>query len=307
MVGSQVVEQALKRGWEVLALYRNRKPAARQGLTSIQVDLSQAELFQAPALEAFPDAIVNAAGVTEATTCDAEPELAHRLNVALPEQMAMIAHHLGARFIHLSTEHVFDGTQAPYHHTAMPNPKTLYGQTKVMAEVAVLKQAAKESVVLRLPLLMGDSLSGDRSVHERLLLQLAAGMEVTGYTDVVRQPSSAANVAAAVVELLERPNLNGLFHWAGIEPLNRYDLWRRTLEHFGLPETLLKKGLCSQDHISKDLRLQSETLITRLKTQPETFEQQLEHCTVPAACADWVAQASGRPVGLPRLIKGRDF
>ena len=50
------------------------------------------------------------------------------------------------------------------------------------------------------------------------------------FDDEFRQPCSADNVASVVVELLERPNLNGLFHWAGSEVITRYELGLRILE-----------------------------------------------------------------------------
>ena len=53
-------------------------------------------------------------------------------------------------------------------------------------------------------------------LHEKVLRTIARGERMTLFDDEIRQPCSAENVASVIVELLERPNLNGLFlYWAG--------------------------------------------------------------------------------------------
>ena len=78
--------------------------------------------------------------------------------------------------------------------------------------------------------------------HERIFESIQNDQPLTLFDDEYRQPCSADNVAAVVVELLERPNLNGLFHWAGSEVISRFELGKRILERFGFSENLVKRG-----------------------------------------------------------------
>ena len=72
-------------------------------------------------LEVWPDVIVNCAALSNPATVDAHPQRAEKINVALPRQLAQLATHLGARFLHISTDMVFDGHAAkPYRSTGMP-------------------------------------------------------------------------------------------------------------------------------------------------------------------------------------------
>ena len=54
--------------------------------------------------------------------------------------------------------------------------------------------------------------------------------------------AEAEDAAEAMVELMERPNLNGLFHWAGSEEISRYELGLRILERFGFSSERILRG-----------------------------------------------------------------
>ena len=76
------------------------------------------------------------------------------------------------------------------------------------------------------------SASGQRSLHERLLADWAAGKTPRLFVDEYSQPCSAENLAEVLVEICERRDLHGLFHWAGTELLSRYELGVRVRERF---------------------------------------------------------------------------
>jgi len=64
----------------------------------------------------------------------------------------------------------------------------------------------------------------------------AAGRTAKLYTDELRQPCTAENLAEVMVELCERRDLRGVFHWAGAELLSRHALGMRLRDHFKLTE-----------------------------------------------------------------------
>ena len=139
LVGYNFVKAASAAGHNVVAVCgKNALPPLR-GVKSVSCDLSDAEAVQRMVLDAFPEAIVNCAAISHPADVDANPELAEKLNVALPANLAVLADHVNARFIHLSTDMVFDGTCPPYKNTDVPMPLNLYGQTKLLAEKKVLK------------------------------------------------------------------------------------------------------------------------------------------------------------------------
>jgi dTDP-4-dehydrorhamnose reductase len=291
LVGASIIPVALRRGHQVIAI-KGSWPGDIPGASEvIQMDLNDLDALQVAILDRFPDVIINAAGITEPGLCLRNPEGSARLNVEMPEHLARLAHHLSARFIHLSSEQVFDGTRPPYFPTDETTPCNLYGRQKAASEERVHAAAAEVAVTLRLPLLNGNALSGSRSLHERLFSQWASGQPARLFSDEIRQPASADNVAEAVVELCERTDLKGIHHWAGAESVSRLDLGRRILHHFGLPEDLVvasvRSGVPGGTDRPADLSLDLSSLAGILKTPVENLEVQIDRLKVPAPCRDW--------------------
>jgi dTDP-4-dehydrorhamnose reductase len=284
LLGNAYAESAIRRGHKIIALYNTSTPTARGIHTSIQLDATNSEALAKLCLDQWPDAIINCAAISSPDAVDADPELAEKINVALPRKLAQISTHLGARLIHISTDMVFDGhTEAAYRSTDMPTPTTLYGQTKLMAEREVLEHNPEDPVVLRIPILMGKSPRGQRSVHEKLLSAIKEGQTPKLFCDEMRQPTTADNVADLLVELTERRDLHGIFHWAGSEALSRFEMGQRILKHFGLPLDSVKSVAKSDapEHANRpsNLTFNLHPLASKVKTQPLDFDAQLESLT----------------------------
>lgn len=284
LLGNAYAEAAIRRGHSIIALYNNNLPSANGLHQTIEFNASHPESLTTTCLHHWPDAIINCAAISSPSEVDANPQLAEKVNVSLPRFLAQISTHIGARLIHISTDMVFDGHNAEsYRSTDMPAPTNLYGQTKLMAEREVLEHNPEDPVVLRIPILMGNSPSGQRSVHEKLLAAIANGERPKLFCDEIRQPCSASNVAEVMLELTERRDLHGIFHWAGNDALSRFIMGQRILKHFGLPLDSIQ-SVCKNDdpefaNRPTNLTFNLHPIVSKLKTKPATFEEQLEELT----------------------------
>jgi dTDP-4-dehydrorhamnose reductase len=295
LVGSAFARAAARRGHHVIGTVGTFAGAVEGLAAQRTVDLAREGDVTAAVLDAFPEAIVNCAAVSVPEQCDADPARAQALNVALPATLARLAHHVGARLVHLSSEQVFDGTRTiPYSVADPVAPINLYGRQKVESERLVHAAAAEWAVTLRAPLLMGNSAAGKRSSHERLFADWAAGRTPRLFTDEFRQTCTAENLAEVMVELCERRDVRGVLHWAGAELLSRHALGLRIREHFKLtpaqapiaeatrvasPEIARKRQAC--------LALDLSPLAGKLKTRPQSVAEQLEELQVPPPCREW--------------------
>jgi len=284
LLGNAYASAAVRRSHEVIALANKNAPVAGGLSRSLQMDLSAAETLTSLCLELWPDVIVNCAALSDPASVEAEPKLAEKINVALPRQLAQLSNHLGARLIHISTDMVFDGRSAePYRSTDMPAPTNLYGQTKLMAEREVLEHNPEDPVVLRIPILMGNSPGGQRSVHEKLIAAIHAGQRPKLFCDEIRQPASVENVAEVMLELSERRDLHGIFHWAGSETLSRFEMGQRILNHFGMDsnaiDSISQNDAPDQAERPSNLSFNLHPIVSKLKTRPMNFEEQLEELT----------------------------
>lgn len=284
LLGNAYTQAALRRGHTLTALSHSQ-PCSIPGIAeNLRLDAAQPEILTDRILQLWPDVIVNCAALSNPDAVDAQPELARRINIDLPRHLAQLSTHLGARFIHISTDMVFDGqSDDPYRSTDMPAPTNLYGQTKLMAEREVLAHNQEDPVILRIPILMGNSPSRSRSVHEKLLTAIHRGQQPKLFTDEMRQPCSVGNVAEVMLELSERRDLHGLFHWAGSEVLSRFEMGQRILKHLGLPTDSIIATQIDEDPAHQNrprkLAFNLNPIVSKLKTQPIDFQAQLEELT----------------------------
>ncbi len=143
------------------------------------------------------------------------------------------------RFIHLSTDHVFDGTAAPYTETSAPYPIHPYGTAKAQAEDLV-RSLNPQATFVRTSLLY-DLHSPDRQTT-RLIDAVASKDSFHLFMDEWRSPIWVENLADALLELATK-DFSGLLHIGGPQALNRWELGMELLEHFGIkPTTNIQKG-----------------------------------------------------------------
>lgn len=295
LVGAAFARAAAQRGHEVTGIVGRHAGAIEGVAQQHSLDLTDVAALSNCVCAAAPEAIVNCAAISEPAACDTDPLRSEALNVALPAELAQLAHRLGARYVHISSEQVFDGTDPrPRRITDTTNPINLYGHQKLASEQAVLAAAGELSAVVRAPLLMGDSPGGRRGLHERLFLGWSEGRPAKLYTDEFRQPCTAANLADVLLELAGRRDLRGLFHWAGTELVSRHELGRRIREHFKLSEArapIIPVKRADTPEIAKGrqacLALDLSPLTGTLQTQPQSLAEQLATLKVPPALRVW--------------------
>lgn len=292
LVGYNFVRAASEAGHRVVALSHSRDLPQMKNVENLKIDLTDEAALQRAVLDAFPDIIVNCAAISSPADVDANPELAEKMNTVLPERLAVLAHHVNARLIHLSTDMVFDGSCPPYKNTDIPMPATLYGTTKLMAEKRVLKVSAATTVVLRLSHVCGNSLSTRRSLHEKLLRSWAAGEKTNARTDEIKCPLSVLRLADLLCELCERPNVSGIYHFAGLEPVSRYEMAVRVARHFGLDPDEFVNPVSGDRPV--DLTMDMSCLAARVKTRSCMFNEILPEMSLPSDLTDWLKSKGGK-------------
>lgn len=170
-----------------------------------------------------------------------------------------------AHFIHMSSDIVFGGRPEPYRETDVAAPVVDYGRNKLDAE-AVVRSNAPDASIIRTSLLYGtDRLS---PIQEQLAATLPGGRSpMTFFTDEVRSPAHADDVAHAIARLAET-RLPGVLHVAGPNGVSRADLARAMARHLRLPHsnlstsTIAESGLIRAGVIVLDSTLAAEHGIT---------------------------------------------
>jgi dTDP-4-dehydrorhamnose reductase len=186
------------------------------GLTRISLDLLDTAAVRRAFRECSPVAIIHCAALSKSPECQANPPLAHKINVAATALLAELAAEIP--FIFFSTDLVFNGRKGNYAETDSVEPLNVYAATKVAAEQIVL--ANPRHTVLRTSLNGGTSPTGDRGFNEQMRLAWQSGQTLNFFEDEFRCPIPAITTARATWELLGKKQ-TGLFHVAGAERLSR--------------------------------------------------------------------------------------
>ena len=146
------------------------------------------------------DVIVNCAAYTAVDKAESEPELADAINHLAVKNLAIIAKERGAKLIHISTDYVFDGTgHKPYVETDIPNPQSVYGQTKLDGELAIQAVNPSNSIIIRTSWVY----SNFGSNFVKTMLRLGKEHEkINVVSDQVGSPTYAGDLAKVILEIL---------------------------------------------------------------------------------------------------------
>jgi dTDP-4-dehydrorhamnose reductase len=178
--------------------------------------------------------VVNAAAWTDVDGAEAKEEAAYAVNAAAPAHLATACAEVGAPLVHVSTDYVFAGDRPPagpaYEPTDEPAPKTAYGRTKLAGEQAVRALLPEASWVVRTAWVYGP---GGNFV--RTMARLAQDRETLDVVDDQRgSPTWSRDLAAGLLELLERRPAPGTLHATNAGETTWYGLARATFAELGL-------------------------------------------------------------------------
>lgn len=166
-----------------------------------------------------PALVINAAAYTAVDKAENDVETATRINGEAPGHLARAARLAGARFIHVSTDFVFDGTAGtPYKPDDATAPLGVYGATKRAGEEAALAGHAN-ALIVRTAWVYGDT--GHNFVRTMLRL-MAERDEVRVVADQIGTPTYAAGLAAALWTL-DEAGASGIHHWTDSGAASWYD------------------------------------------------------------------------------------
>jgi dTDP-4-dehydrorhamnose reductase len=219
MLGRAVVEAAQRRGHDVRAA------------TRADLDIADAEALRRALAAAHPRAVVNCAAYTDVDGAETDRFAAFAVNGKGAGNVAAAAAGIGAAIVHVSTDYVFDGTKRePWLESDAVAPLGAYGASKLAGERAVAAANPAHAIV-RTAWLFG---AGGRNFVDTMLALGAEREEVSVVTDQIGCPTWTGHLAAALVELAERPGAAGVHHIAAAGSCSWNELAIEVFERAGI-------------------------------------------------------------------------
>jgi len=212
---------------------------AAKGYDVVAADLAEFDLTDPVATARFvqdcrPSLIINCAAYTAVDQAESDAGTAFRVNRDGAANLARAAKDVGAALLHLSTDYVFDGTKAgPYLEDDPPNPKSVYGASKLAGEQAV-REALAEHWIVRTAWLYG--IHG-KSFPRSILSVAAEGRPLRVVNDQRGCPTYAVHLAEALAAIIAQPHY-GTYHAVNAGECTWYDLACAAVREAGLEVTV---------------------------------------------------------------------
>jgi len=206
----------------------------RRGHLVIPVDLPGFDLARPGEAAAIlrseaPDALIHTAALTDVDGCESKEAEAMAINGEAVGPLARAAREMGAYFLAVGTDYVFDGEKGePYAVDDAPNPQTVYGRSKLLGEGLALEEGG---AVARLAWLFG---KGGGNFVKSIVGMLQEGRNLKVVNDQKGTPTYTVDAAEALLDLAEARS-PGIWHLCNGGWTTWFDFAANIAAAMGLP------------------------------------------------------------------------
>jgi dTDP-4-dehydrorhamnose reductase len=211
------------------------------GYTYESLDITDQRAVEAVFDKFQPHVVIHTAAMTNVDTCESDLVGCELLNVKAVAYIVQACEKYNSFLCHLSTDFIFDGEAGPYDEEAIPNPISVYGESKLKAE-KIIQASSIRWAIARTVLVFG--IVPDMSRTNIILWvkkSLEEGKQINVVTDQFRTPTLAEDLAIGCW-LITQKEAEGIFNISGEELLTPYEMAIKTAEFYHLPKELIKQA-----------------------------------------------------------------
>lgn len=176
-----------------------------------------------------PDYLINCAAYTAVDRAEQEKDLAFQVNAEAVGVLAAVCKENDCRFIHISTDYVFDGTATePYKEDSPANPQSVYGASKLEGERQAM-QLNPESIIIRTSWVYSEF---GKNFVKTMVRLMSERDEISVVNDQVGSPTCAADLAETILQIINQLRIHhspltihpGIYHFSNKGIISWYDL-----------------------------------------------------------------------------------
>ncbi len=223
------------------------------------------------------DIIINTIGLTSIEQCQEDPLLAKNVNVQTAKNIAIACAKNNTKLIHISTDHLFDGSKKIVAEDEKPKPINVYAQTKLNAEKSVLKHKSN-SLIIRTNF-FGYGNQYRQSFSDVIISTLKNNNKIELFNDVFYSPILISELIKNIHQLIEQ-KATGIFNVVSNERISKYEFGLKIAKIFNLNVKLIKaisiddkKNLVIRP---KDMSLSNTKLTKKLKNLMPSIDTQIK-------------------------------
>lgn len=185
-----------------------------------------------------PDLLIHCAAMADVDGCERDPARAELYNAGMTRRLAQ-AVSPKCLFLYISTDGLFQGDRPLVNEETPPQPRTVYGKTKLQGELEV-RLATKNHLILRTNF-FGWSSGRKKTAGEWLHHALKEGSPITLFEDFHFTPIYVVDFLERLEALLESGH-RGVVHLCGRDRVSKLEFGTRMAELAGFPKTGIRRG-----------------------------------------------------------------
>lgn len=207
------------------------------GLDHASFDIANEDQVNATFERERPEVVINCAAWTDVDQCELDPDRARRVNAFGPELLALGCRRLGALFITISTDYVFDGEKSGFYtQRDQPNPQSAYAISKLEGERRA-QNAWARTIVVRSGYIFG---AGGKNFLSSVVERGRRGETLPAIKDAAGTPTYAPDLARQL-RRLAKLDLPGTYHVVSAGQGSSFEEFARfALETAGLDVDLVQ-------------------------------------------------------------------
>ncbi len=253
LVGGNIIRLARERGYiEIIAAQYGPPPEWEVDYELDPLDMADTDAARESIRRYRPDVVIHCAAILDHPYMDANRAAAWQATVEGNLAFAQSCAEVGARYVFVSSDWVFDGRQPLVDEDSPPMPVLYYGFMKAVCERDIMGVHGLSYGIGRLAGIYGINYSSPSLLRKKndvgfdlgnyVVDQLSRGLIAEIWTgpnvNDVAHPTLASDGAEMLLRLAEHDE-NGIFHCWGSEPVSRLQFAYHFADAFKVDRTLI--------------------------------------------------------------------
>ena len=189
------------------------------------------------------DVVVNCAAYTAVDDAESNQELAFRVNAVGPKNLATVCREIDAKLIQFSTDYVFSGnSDHPYDENENPDPKSVYGRSKLAGEQEVREILPDNHYIIRTAWLYGKH---GKHFGKTILNLAKTKKSLSVVNDQIGQPTWTKDLAKKSIEIVTNFAPTGTYHGTSSGQTSWFEYAKSIFELAGLDKSRIEPVLSS--------------------------------------------------------------
>lgn len=182
-----------------------------------------------------PDLIINCIGLSSVEKCEKNFKLAKELNINIPQKLSNFAKKNKIKFVHISTDHLFNGKKNIYFENDKTKPLNFYAKCKLKAEKNIIKNNP-DALIVRTNFFCNGKFK-NKSFSDKIIRNLIMGKNIYLFKDVFFTPVYTFDLLNIILKSYER--LSGIFNISSSKSISKYEFGLKLAEIFNLEKSLI--------------------------------------------------------------------